>query len=89
MMCAQHDLPEGVLVDWSRILIDLSNHGMTLDMISKACHIPGSTLSGYKNLDVEPKHADGQRLLALWWRCVAPELPTKKGDVRVRRVTKR
>jgi len=71
--------------DWNRILLDLSMHGMTLDEISHASYIPSSTLSGYKNLDVEPKHADGERLLALWRGHHAGDAPIVSGSTRIDR----
>ena len=68
--------------DWWRILQDLSMHGMTMEGIFAATGIPKSTLAGYKNLDAEPKHADGERLLALWHRKMHPPAPVVNDSVR-------
>lgn len=76
--------------DWWRILQDLSMHGMSLEAISEVTGIPKSTLLGYKNLDAEPKHADGERLVALWRARMVPPLPILSGSsVRQERVARR
>lgn len=68
--------------DWWQILQDLSMHGMTLQSVSEATGIPVSTLNGHKNLNAEPKHADGERLLAVWHRRMHPPVPRIAGSVR-------
>lgn len=69
-------------VDWWKVMDDLSKAGMTMEAVSAAVFIPVSTLAGYKNSNVEPKHADGERLLALWRQRLTPELPMTRGSVR-------
>lgn len=73
--------------DWWRVLEDLRVAGMHLEEVSAAAHIPRSTLAGYKNLDVEPKHADGVRLLDLWRDRMPREAspPITGGSVRIDR----
>lgn len=73
-----------VRVDWWRILNDLNTKGMGMRTISDLTSIPLATLAGYKNLNVEPKHADGERLLVLWRRNMMPALPVVTGSVRNR-----
>jgi len=73
-----------VRVDWWRVINDLSQKGMSLEVISGLTTIPKATLAGYKNLNVEPKHADGERLVALWKRTMMPVLPVNVGSVRNR-----
>ena len=46
-------------VDWWRVITDLSCKGMTMEAISSSASVPLSTLAGYKNLNVEPKMANG------------------------------
>ena len=75
--------------DWWRILQDLSMRGMTLQAVCEITGIPVSTLAGYKNLAAEPKHADGERLAALWRARMVPPLPVVSGSVRQERVSKR
>jgi hypothetical protein len=53
-------------VDWWRVTVDLQRCGVSLSDVSDLTLIPRSTLLGYRNLDVEPRHADGEALLALW-----------------------
>lgn len=71
-------------VDWWKVITDLGKAGLSLTDISVAAIIPRSTLDGYKNMNVEPKHADGERLLALWRLKCAPSVPTTTGSVRNR-----
>jgi hypothetical protein len=83
------ELGENQRYNWWQVLQDLSMHGMTMQAISDATGIPVSTLHGYKNLDAEPKHADGERLLAAWHRRMHPPVPRITGNIRQsRRVTK-
>ncbi len=56
----------GLCVWWWRVIQDLHMHDYSMQDVAEITHIPRTTLQGYKNLDVEPKHADGERLLALW-----------------------
>lgn len=71
-------------VDWWRVIDDLNKANMTLEAIGNVVRIPTSTLAGYKNLNVEPKHADGERLLMLWRRTVVPVIPMTRGSTRNR-----
>jgi hypothetical protein len=71
------------ILDYSRL------HGMTLQAVFEATGIPVSTLHGFKNLDAEPKHADGDRLLALWQHRMHPPVPRITGSIRQERVSRR
>ena len=71
-------------VDWWRVIDDLNKAGLGFRGIAQQTQIPLATLAGYKNLNVEPKHADGERLLALWRRTCTPAIPTTAGSVRNR-----
>lgn len=73
-----------IRVDWWRVLADLNRFGLSVTDVSSQTSIPRSTLDGYKNLNVEPKHADGERLLALWRLKCAPMVPVITGSVRNR-----
>lgn len=79
------DLPVGFRVDWWRLLDDLRRVGLGFEAVSKGTGIPVGTLAGYKNLDVEPKHADGSVLITLWKRRHDGAIvPIMKGSVRSR-----
>ena len=65
-------------IDWFRVLTDLRVQGYSLHGVSEVTGIPRTTLIGYKDLDVEPRHSDGEALLALWERAMLPPLPTKE-----------
>lgn len=68
-------LPPGQCIDWWQVIQDLHMHGMSVQAIADATYIPRSTVMGYKNLGVEPKHADGMRVLALWSARMVGEPP--------------
>lgn len=79
----------GGRVDWYRVMMDLRRKGISVAEIVRQTDIPSSTLMGYTNLDVEPRHADGVQLVALWQSVMCPPLPTQEVKPRVRRVTSR
>lgn len=62
-------------VDWFRVLADLAYAGVSLAATSERTSIPRSTLHGYKCLDAEPRHADGEAVLALWRQHMPPGEP--------------
>lgn len=55
-----------IRVDWFRVMAELQAQGYNLANISAAINVPKSTMMGWRNLDAEPRHADGERLIALW-----------------------
>jgi len=64
--------------DWFRVLMDLKRAGMSLESIATAVEVSKSAVIGWKNLDAEPKHGDGERLIALWQQatgCARADLP--------------
>jgi hypothetical protein len=75
-------LAPGQCVNWWQVLVDLAMHRMTMGAISDATGIPKSTLAGYKNLGVEPKHADGERLIALWRTRMHDPVPVVMCEIR-------
>lgn len=78
-------LANGFRINWWQIIEDLRRTGLSVEGIADGTGIPKSTLLGYRNLDAEPKHADGEQLKQLWLRRMVPPLPVKQGDVRSRR----
>ena len=78
------ELAQGQRIDWWRLLNDLRHAGMGFDVVSKSTGIPMSTLAGYKNLNAEPKHADGSVLIGLWKRRHEGQPPVQLGSVRNR-----
>jgi hypothetical protein len=79
-------VPIGMRCDWWRVIQDLSTRRLSVAAIALAAGILKSTLMGYKNQAVEPKQADGVRLLQLWRDRMLPALPMVEGNTRVRRV---
>jgi hypothetical protein len=80
-------LANGYRVNWWQIIEDLRRTGLSVEKISETTEIPKSTLLGYRNLDAEPKHADGEQLKQLWLRRMVPPLPVQRGSVRSMRCT--
>jgi hypothetical protein len=77
------ELAKGQRVDWWQVLDDLRRVGLGFDAVSKGTGIPVSTLAGYKNLNAEPKHADGSLLVSLWKaRHDGAPVPVVRGSVR-------
>lgn len=55
-------------VDWFRVLSDLRRAGMALTLIASLTRCSKTKLLGLRNADAEPKHAPGERIIALWMR---------------------
>jgi len=55
-----------VRVDWFRIIADINGKDFSMVAISQHIDVPRTTVIGWKNLNAEPKHDEGQRLLMLW-----------------------
>lgn len=53
-------------VDWPQIITDLRGRGYTITAIAMRLRIPRTTIRGWADIDCEPRHADGERLIALW-----------------------
>lgn len=58
----------GPRVDWLVILADIKSRGVPMVSISRQTRIPAKTLYGWTTLDTEPRHADGEAIIALWCR---------------------
>lgn len=52
-------------VDWFRVLTDLQRAGYSLATLQELTGISRSTLGRYR-CGAEPRHADGEQLLAFW-----------------------
>jgi hypothetical protein len=59
------NLPTGS-IDWWRVIVDLERHSYTHGSIAAAVGVARGTVHGWKVLHAEPRHSDGQRILALW-----------------------
>jgi len=53
-------------VDWERIVLDLRGAGLTLDDIARTVGRDKATVHGWQSRGAEPRHSDGEALLALW-----------------------
>lgn len=71
-------------VDWFRVLTDLKAQGYTLYQVADRTGIPRTTLIGYKDGGVEPKHSDGEQLLSFWESIMIPPLPLRADTRRLK-----
>lgn len=62
-------------IDWFRVLTDLRVQGYSLYAVADETGIPRKTLDGYRSQGAEPRHSDGELLIALWERVMLPPLP--------------
>jgi len=53
-------------ISWWHVIVDLERHGYTHRQIAIAIGGARSTVQDWKNLLVEPRHVDGEKLIALW-----------------------
>ncbi len=70
--------------DWCRLLIDLERQGYRPNYVSCVVDVPRSTILGWKNLGVEPRHDEGERLIKLWcdvMELVRDDLPKNADDL--------
>lgn len=75
-------IPEGQRVNWWALLMLLHKAGFSINAIAQETGIPKSTLLGFKNLNVEPKHKDADAILWMWADFVGGEIPLQHGSVR-------
>lgn len=68
------------LIDWFWVLMDIQRMGYTAATIGMAIDVPRTTILGWRDMNAAPRHADGERLIALWCQVtqqVREELPDK------------
>jgi hypothetical protein len=86
-----HRLRTGIRVDWFRVLADLKAHGVSLRGIRRQIQIPETTLNYYKQ-GGEPKHANGEVLIAFWCQVTNREreqLPMEQAGLSAAEVNRR
>lgn len=52
-------------VNWFQLFVELKSNGWSLYRLVEHLGVSKSTLIGWK-MSVEPRHADGERLILLW-----------------------
>jgi hypothetical protein len=62
-----------IRVDWFRVLAELQGKGYSVTAVASAIDTPKSTVMGWRILDAEPRHAEGELLVGLW--CQVMEEP--------------
>jgi hypothetical protein len=53
-------------VSWWHVITDLERLGFFHGQIAGAIGAKRTTVLGWKNREAEPRHEDGERLIALW-----------------------
>lgn len=59
-------------VDWFRVITDITRTGVTLYEIASEVGVSKSAVCGWKS-GAEPKHGDGENLIAYWCRITKRE----------------
>lgn len=72
-------------VSWWQVIVDLERQGYTHVAIATAIGSARGTVEGWKNKHAQPRHEDGERLIALW--CVVSgqsrvDLPVRRQSIR-------
>lgn len=52
-------------IEWFKVLVELQNHNLPVESVAKHIEVAKSTVLGWKQ-GAEPRHGDGELLLALW-----------------------
>lgn len=55
-----------IVSDWARMLWDLRKRGIDLQQVENAVGIPRATLFAYREHGTQPRHQDGELLIAFW-----------------------
>lgn len=69
-----------IRISWFRLFNEMKVNGWSLYRIEAHLHIAKSTLIGWKE-GVEPRHADGEKLIELWQEVTSQtrgELPLER-----------
>lgn len=56
-----------IRIDWFQVINDLGRRGFPSQLSADSIGVAKSTLLGWKH-GAEPKHGDGERLIAFWCR---------------------
>ena len=67
-------------ISWFRLFAELKDYGLSLYAVEHRLDVPKSTIISWK-AGVEPKHADGERLIQLWEQVTGKQrgcLPTEQ-----------
>lgn len=68
------------VVDWKEVFLQLQREGWSTHEIAHFTGISKSTFMGWKNDDAQPRHAQGERMIAFWAQALAKhrdQLPMK------------
>ncbi|MGX6570438.1 hypothetical protein [Cupriavidus necator] len=55
-----------LVVDWHALLIQLQRAGQSTSKIAAGSNVRRSTFLGWKNGGAQPRHPEGERMIAFW-----------------------
>lgn len=71
---------QDLVVDWKEVFLQLQREGWSTHEIAHFTGISKSTFMGWKNDDAQPRHPEGERMIAFWSQALAKhreQLPMK------------
>lgn len=72
-------MADDLVVDWSRVIIDLNRAGISDLMIANEIGRSRTLVVGWRGGDYNDlKYHDGERLIALWRMHMVPALPMRR-----------
>lgn len=84
-------LPD-LCVDWNEVFLQIQREGFSTRDIEQFTGIRRTTFLGWKNLDAQPRHPEGERMIAFWSQATSQsrvDLPMKSASVSAAKVLAR
>jgi len=72
------------VTDWAAMLGEMRRLGVGIDSLGRHLGMPRTTLQHYAYMGGQPKHAEGERLIAFWCQLTErtrAELPTASAEM--------
>lgn len=69
-------------ISWWHVIVEVERHSYSHGQIAAAIDSSRTTVEGWKNRHAEPRHQEGERLIALWAQVTGKgreDLPRKTG----------
>lgn len=55
-----------VRINWFQVITEINRFGISTNKFEDLIGVPRETVMGWKNLNSEPRHHDGEKLIELW-----------------------
>ncbi|MEM5429389.1 hypothetical protein [Cupriavidus oxalaticus] len=72
-----------LVVDWNALFLQLQREGYSTPDIEHFTGIPRGTFMGWKNSGAQPRHPEGERMIAFWAQATSlarDALPMKQAE---------